>query len=92
MLQDPTCAKVSISGRMGLLSGEGLRAARELLFSRHPDMRGWPKGHKFMVYELRVNNIRRLDFYGGAAEISRPDYFAAKLSRNDLSEATTAGW
>ena len=87
MLQDPTCAKVSISGRMGLLSGEGLSAASELLFSRHPDMRGWPKDHNFGVYELAVDHIRLLDFYGGAAEISRQEYFAAKLSRSiDVSQ------
>ena len=82
MLQDPTCAKVSISGRMGLLSGEGLRAASELLFSRHPDMRGWPKDHNFGVYELGVDHVRLLDFYGGAAEISHQEYFAAQLSRS----------
>lgn len=87
MLQDPTCAKVSISGRMELLSGEGLRVASELLFSRHPDMRGWPKDHKFGVYELGLDHIRLLDFYGGAAEISRQEYFAAQLSRStDVSQ------
>ena len=97
LLQDPTCAKVSISGRMRLLSREELREASELLFSRHPDMRGWPKGHKFRVYELGVDHIRLLDFYGGAAEISCQEYFAARLSRSsDLSqkssEAARAGW
>lgn len=43
-LQDPTCAKVSISGRMGVVAGDALPEAERLLFQRHPQMRGWPVG------------------------------------------------
>ena len=78
-VQDPTCAKVSLSGAMGRVPEESLHEARELLFSRHPQMRGWPKGHHFDVYELDIVAIRLLDFYGGAAEVSRKGYFAAEL-------------
>ena len=41
-VQDPTCAKVSISGRMRVVPKQGLREAEEMLFQRHPQMRDWP--------------------------------------------------
>lgn len=41
-MQDPTCAKVSISGRMGVVPAEGLEEAEDMLFQRHPQMRDWP--------------------------------------------------
>ena len=64
---------------MAEVSEEELHEARELLFSRHPQMRGWPKGHNFRIYELQTDAIRLLDFYGGAADISSKDYSAAQL-------------
>ena len=78
-MQDPTCAKLSISGTMAEVPEKDFREARALLFSRHPQMQGWPKGHNFRIYELKAEAIRLLDFYGGAAEISSKDYFAAQL-------------
>ncbi len=54
MVQDPTCAKVSISGAMAEVPEDGVHEAGELLFSRHPQMRGWPKGHDFRIYELQT--------------------------------------
>ena len=82
MVQDPTCAKVSISGTMAQVPDDGVREAAELLFSRHPQMQGWPKGHDFRIYELQTDAIRLLDFYGGAADISSKDYMAAQLKHN----------
>ena len=48
-LQDPTCAKVAITGQMLPVPTEKLDQAEELLFSRHPSMRSWPVGHHFTV-------------------------------------------
>ena len=79
VVQDPTCAKVSISGRMAEVPEGDINKARELLFSRHPQMEGWPKGHNFRIYELQTDAIRLLDFYGGAADVSSKDYLAAQL-------------
>lgn len=85
-MQDPTCAKVSISGTMAEVPEKLFCEAKALLFSRHPQMQGWPKGHDFRVYELQAEAIRLLDFYGGAAEVSGKDYFAAQL---DLEQEQT---
>ena len=47
LAQDPTCAKLSISGEMRKVPSEQLEEAQELLFSRHPAMKDWPAGHNF---------------------------------------------
>ena len=46
-LQDPTCAKLTILGQLQRVPEEGVKEAEDLLFSRHPAMRGWPSGHAF---------------------------------------------
>ncbi len=86
MVQDPTCAKVSISGAMAQVPEDGVHEARELLFSRHPQMQGRPKGHDVRIYDLQTDAIRLLDFYGGAADISSKDYRAAQLMHNSPHE------
>ena len=45
--QDPTCAKVSITGRMLPVPSSELPLAEQMLFSRHPVMRTWPDDHSF---------------------------------------------
>ncbi|KAK9901686.1 hypothetical protein WJX75_008376 [Coccomyxa subellipsoidea] len=65
--EDPTCAKVSISGPMRIVPKGDVPNAKELLFHRHPQMETWPKGHTFNIWELHVRAVRLLDFYGGAA-------------------------
>lgn len=79
--EDPTCAKVSISGRMRVVPGEDVAEAEQLLFRRHPQMKTWPKGHNFSIWELHVQEARLLDFYGGATTVLPKEYFAAELQR-----------
>lgn len=45
--EDPTCAKLSLSGSLERVPAGQVEEAERLLFSRHPDMRGWPAGHAF---------------------------------------------
>ena len=75
MPQDPTCAKVSLSGKLLHVPAEGQQAAARAMFSRHPAMRGWPASHKFALYELHVEAVRLLDSFGGAKDISPGDYY-----------------
>ncbi len=49
MLQDPTCAKVSLTGTMKVVRGKALPEAERLLFARHPAMRNWPADHGFQM-------------------------------------------
>ena len=75
--EDPTCAKLSITGSIVVVPEEEREAAEELLFSRHPAMRSWPAGHAFAVYELHPTTLRLLDYYGGPIDISPEEYFSA---------------
>jgi hypothetical protein len=48
--QDPTCAKVTLLGRLRPVpAGAAQLAARAALFSRHPAMASWPAGHQFKM-------------------------------------------
>ncbi|GAB4823383.1 hypothetical protein N2152v2_010429 [Parachlorella kessleri] len=79
--EDPTCAKLSISGEMQKVPSEQLDEAEELLFSRHPAMKDWPADHKFEMYELHIQTMSLLDWYGGAHIISPEEYFAADVPK-----------
>eukprot|EP00884_Botryococcus_braunii_P008723 jgi/Botrbrau1/17852/Bobra.0127s0092.1 len=77
--EDPTCAKVSASGTLKKVPPQDLALAEDLLLQRHPAMRDWPAGHAFHVYELHIETLRLLDFYGGAVDIDPADYFNVHL-------------
>ena len=47
--EDPTCAKLSVSGKLEPVEEDALQEAESLLFSRHEAMRSWPTGHQFAV-------------------------------------------
>jgi len=99
--QDPTCAKVSITGRMRPVPEDDWPLAERILFSRHPKMRSWPADHGFVAcallampnqsqllkaraqqlhlwrrYELHPEEVRLLDYYGGAQIVPVSEYYA----------------
>lgn len=53
--------------------------AEEAIFSRHPEMRYWPKDHLFAPYVMELHHIVLLDFYGGAKHVPIDQYYAIKL-------------
>ena len=55
-------------------------AAAEVLFARHPEMQSWPPDHGFAPWELRIDTLRVLDFFGGAHDLTPEEYFAADPS------------
>ncbi|KAG6554987.1 hypothetical protein Mapa_003572 [Marchantia paleacea] len=78
-VEDPTCARLTLSGKMVELSkgGDERKFALKALFSKHPEMAVWPKGHDWRVYKLKIEDIFLVDFYGGAKEMSVEDYYNA---------------
>jgi hypothetical protein len=49
-----------------------------LMFSRHPQMRLWSHmAHNWRFYELDIEHVEILDFFGGFHHVSREEYFAA---------------
>lgn len=77
--EDPTCAKISISGSLDPVAEQDIEYAQLMLFSRHPAMKQWPQGHQFRAYELNITTMRLLDFYGGPHDISPQEYFDSSL-------------
>mmetsp|Transcript_8710 Transcript_8710/g.32131 ORF Transcript_8710/g.32131 Transcript_8710/m.32131 type:complete len:165 (+) Transcript_8710:285-779(+) len=77
--EDPTCAKLTLTGQMVLVGETEQEDAQAALFSRHPEMRTWPAGHDFQFWKLQVHHLFLLDFYGGAPDISVEEYYAATL-------------
>eukprot|EP00879_Flechtneria_rotunda_P021972 GHRR01023172.1.p1 GENE.GHRR01023172.1~~GHRR01023172.1.p1 ORF type:complete len:224 (+),score=68.71 GHRR01023172.1:185-856(+) len=84
--EDPTCARITILGRMEQIESQtDKQAATAALFSRHPVMQGWPDDHGFQFYELHVQEIHILDWYGGMHILPADEYFAAGLEPADMT-------
>ncbi|GIL45668.1 hypothetical protein Vafri_2870 [Volvox africanus] len=77
--EDPACARASLLGRLEPVAEEDLQEAQVAMFSRHPRMADWPADHLFEFFELRVEEVHLLDWYGGMAIISGEDYYAAAV-------------
>jgi len=77
--EDPTCAHVIFTGRILFLKegDEEADFARKALFTRHPAMEGWPKGHQWSFAKLKIEDIMLLDYYGGVKHINIQDYYNA---------------
>ncbi len=78
--EDPRCAHVILTGSVTRLKANSTEEsfAREALFSRHPEMPGWPKDHGWFFAKLDIASVLVLDFFGGAKDVKVEDYFAAK--------------
>ncbi|ELT96438.1 hypothetical protein CAPTEDRAFT_152010 [Capitella teleta] len=77
--EEPLCARLTLFGKMEPVKNSAeLKLAKRFLFTRHPAMQNWPKGHGWLVHALRISGVCLLDFYGGASHISLSDYYAAK--------------
>jgi len=89
--EDPTCARLTISGNLKALETTGAAAAsaQDALFSRHPDMKQWPGDHGFAFYELDFTQgeIWLINFYGGATVVPYADYMANSPSRRIAATA-----
>jgi len=77
--EDPTCAHVIFTGRIIFLKDGQQEAdfARKALFTRHPAMEGWPKGHEWSFAKLEIEDIMLLDYYGGVKHLNIEEYYNA---------------
>ncbi|KAG0450544.1 hypothetical protein HPP92_026641 [Vanilla planifolia] len=75
--EDPTCAKLTLSGKLKLVDNHSVEAefAQNALFAKHPDMKGWPKNHNFEIFKLDIENLFLLDWYGGPKPLTPKEYF-----------------
>jgi len=81
--EDPNCSKVILSGTMLPVTTNDMNLARAALFSRHPSMETWPKGHGWVMYELKIENIFLLNHYGPGQSVDVDEYFAVDCPTHD---------
>lgn len=76
--EEPPCARLTLFGKMEPVKDPAEeKLAQEYLFTRHPVMSTWPKGHGWIFHALRITHVCVLDYYGGATLVPVSDYFAA---------------
>ncbi|TDH69795.1 hypothetical protein CCR75_001287 [Bremia lactucae] len=78
-VEDPTCWKITLTGKVLPVRDDRIIYAKKVLFSKHPQMQDWPESHNFKPYTLEIENIILLDFYGGAKRIPVKKYYQVKL-------------
>ncbi|KZV45660.1 hypothetical protein F511_02320 [Dorcoceras hygrometricum] len=79
--ENPTCAKITLTGKLKALDGNSTEAevARTALFTKHPEMKGWPKGHNFQIFQLDIRNIFMINWFGGPKPLTVDQYFGGKM-------------
>ncbi|KAG0585635.1 hypothetical protein KC19_2G026800 [Ceratodon purpureus] len=78
--ENPTCARLTLSGKMQEVTDtQELDFASQALFSKHPEMPDWPKGHKWVFYKLEIADIFLIDYYGGAKPITVDEYYRGSV-------------
>ncbi|XP_051117739.1 LOW QUALITY PROTEIN: uncharacterized protein LOC127242296, partial [Andrographis paniculata] len=85
--ENPTCAKITLIGKLELLEGnsEETEFARTALFIKHPEMRSWPKSHKFQVFKLEIKSIFMINWFGGAKLFTVEQYLQAQMEAQGIT-------
>ncbi|KAJ8427966.1 hypothetical protein Cgig2_032316 [Carnegiea gigantea] len=68
--ENPTCAKITLTGKHSKEAEFG----RNALFSKHPEMKDWPQGHKFEVFKLDIADIFLINWFGGPKPLTIDQY------------------
>ncbi|XP_071913055.1 uncharacterized protein [Coffea arabica] len=85
--ENPSCAKITLVGKLTLLDGNSKEAelAQTALFTKHPEMTGWPKGHNFQFFELEIYDIFMINWFGGPKPLTVEQYLQADMNKVTFS-------
>jgi len=73
---DPPCARIMLTGKaMKVTDEKELAFAENVLFTKHPAMKKWPKGHGWHFMALRLTSVNLLSWYGGISHVKVNDYY-----------------
>ncbi|KNA16962.1 hypothetical protein SOVF_084390 [Spinacia oleracea] len=80
--QNPTCARITLTGKLKLVDANSKEAefARSALFTKHPEMKYWPGWHNFQVFKLEIENVFMVNWFGGRKSITVYQYLNWKMS------------
>lgn len=78
--EDPRCAHVFLTGKLKTLKNgtDEWARAEKFFFDRHPHLRNMPKDHRFRFMKMKISHILVQDYFGGPAQPTLEEYFAAK--------------
>jgi len=81
--ENPTCSKVTLTGKLSVLDGNSNDAAlaQTALFAKHPEMKDWPKDHNFQFYKLDIEDIFLINWFGGPKPMTVDQYLHAKTNK-----------
>lgn len=81
--ENPTCSKLTLTGKLKLVDGNSMEAefAKSALFSKHPEMKNWPKNHDFQIFTLKIDNLFLIDWFGGPKPLTLEEYLHPKMSK-----------
>lgn len=79
--ENPSCAKITLTGKLKVLKENSKEAeiAKSALFVKHPEMRGWPKGHNFQFFKLDIEDIFLINWFGGPKPLTVDQYLHYKV-------------
>ncbi|XP_019225284.1 PREDICTED: protein CREG1 isoform X2 [Nicotiana attenuata] len=79
--ENPSCAKITLIGKLKLLNGDPKETsfAQTALFTKHPEMKGWPKGHNFQIFKIEIEEIFMINWFGGPKPLTVDQYLQAKM-------------
>ncbi|KAM7279366.1 hypothetical protein ACFE04_006500 [Oxalis oulophora] len=63
---------------------EEAKFAQNALFTKHPEMKRWPRTHNFQMFKLEIEGIFLINYYGGAKDVTADEYLQFKM--NTLAE------
>ncbi|WOG93375.1 hypothetical protein DCAR_0312659 [Daucus carota subsp. sativus] len=77
--ENPTCAKITLTGKLKMVDGKSSEAKYALtaLFSKHPEMKDWPKDHNFQIFKLDIEDIFLINWFGGRKPLTVDQYLHA---------------
>ncbi|XP_057492061.1 uncharacterized protein LOC130777672 isoform X1 [Actinidia eriantha] len=81
--ENPTCAKITLTGKLKVVEGKSNEAefAETALFTKHPEMKGWPKSHHFQFFKLEIEDIFMINWFGGPKPLTVDQYLHTKMNR-----------
>ncbi|CAN6449031.1 unnamed protein product [Victoria cruziana] len=79
--ENPTCSKLTLTGKLKLIDSLSKDAefARQALFSKHSEMKGWPADHNFQIFTLDIEDLFLIDWFGGPKPLSVADYLNQEM-------------
>lgn len=80
--ENPSCAKITLVGKLKVLNGDPKETsfAQTALFTKHPEMKGWPKSHDFQIFKLEIEEIFMINWFGGPKPLTVDQYLQAKMN------------